>query len=224
MSARLVVALALAVDAVATWALWPRLPAQVPVHWGLSGAPDRFGDRLELALAGPLVLLGLAALRWLVRRVDPRASAPLDPEAPPAEAGTGDAVLVLLVGLGALGHVGLLLEASASAAAPAVLGLVACAFQLLAGNLLPRVRPNFFLGVRTPWTLSSDQVWRRTHRLAGRLLVGSGLLSALALAVAPEGWRAPLVVGLLTAALLAPAAASYGFWRADRQAAGARGP
>jgi uncharacterized membrane protein len=221
MSARLVVLLAVAVDAVATWVLWPRLPAQVPVHWGLSGEPDRFGDRLELALTGPGLLLALGALRWLVRRVDPRASTPLAADAPPAEAGTRDAVLV--VGLMALGHVGMLLLASASSAGPALLGLVACAFQLLAGNLLPRVRPNFFVGVRTPWTLSSDRVWRRTHRLAGRLLFGSGLLSALALAVAPEGWRATVVVGLLTSALLAPAAASYGFWRAEGRARGSEG-
>ncbi|MEW5931420.1 MAG: SdpI family protein [Gemmatimonadota bacterium] len=46
------------------------------------------------------------------------------------------------------------------------------------GNYLPRVRPNWFVGVRTPWTLSSDAVWRDTHRLAGWTFVAAGLLLA----------------------------------------------
>ncbi len=216
MSARLAMALAVVVDAVGTALLWPRLPAQVPVHWGLSGEADRLGSRLELALVGPLLLLGLAALGWLVRRLDPKASAPLPEDAPPAELGTLELVLALVVGLLAAGHLGLLLMASGAAAGGPVLGGVACAFQLLLGNFLPRVRPNFFVGVRTPWTLASDGVWRRTHRLAGRLLFGSGLGSALVLAVAPADWRAPVVLVLLTLALLVPAAASFAFWRAER--------
>jgi uncharacterized membrane protein len=116
--------------------------------------------------------------------------------------------------------VGLLLVATgAGAIGPTLLGVVACAFQLLVGNWLPRVRPNFFVGIRTPWTISSDVVWRRTHRVAGRLLFASGLGSALALAVLPAGWSFPVVLLLATAALLAPVGLSYLYWRGERGAA-----
>jgi uncharacterized membrane protein len=207
-------ALAVVVDAVASAALWPRLPEVVPVHWGFDGQPDRFGSKLELVVAGPVVLVGLWVLLVVLRRVDPRAAAPMPADAPPAEAGTRDAVVAVVMGLLALGHLGLLLQVSgATSAGPLLLGITACAFQLVAGNLLPRVRPNFFVGVRTPWTLSSDQVWRRTHRLAGRLLVASGLLSTLALAVLPAGWVVSVVVGLLLAASLIPVGASYFYWK-----------
>jgi uncharacterized membrane protein len=47
---------------------------------------------------------------------------------------------------------------------------------IVIGNLLPRARPNWFVGIRTPWTLSSDRVWEKTHRFGGRVFVAGGIL------------------------------------------------
>jgi uncharacterized membrane protein len=74
------------------------------------------------------------------------------------------------------------------------------------------------MGIRTPWTLSSDRVWRETHRLGGRTFVGAGLVSvlaALALPRAPGVWVAMAAVGL---GAMVPVAYSYVAWR--REAAG----
>ncbi len=51
---------------------------------------------------------------------------------------------------------------------------------IVIGNLLPRARPNWFVGIRTPWTLSSDRVWEKTHRFGGRVFVAGGLLITIA--------------------------------------------
>jgi uncharacterized membrane protein len=59
---------------------------------------------------------------------------------------------------------------------PIGIGLVFLAI----GNLLPRARPNWFVGIRTPWTLSSDRVWEKTHRFGGRVFVAAGILITLA--------------------------------------------
>src|SRR5262245_17683179 len=62
-------------------------------------------------------------------------------------------------------------------------------FFALLGNVLGKVKRNFFMGVRTPWTLASETVWTRTHRLAAWLWTGGGLVGLVAvLAGAPLGW------------------------------------
>jgi uncharacterized membrane protein len=51
----------------------------------------------------------------------------------------------------------------------------------LMGNVMGKVRRNFWVGVRTPWTLASDRVWNDTHRLAGRMFVGAAVLGLVCL-------------------------------------------
>jgi uncharacterized membrane protein len=77
------------------------------------------------------------------------------------------------------------------------------------GNLLPRARPNWFVGIRTPWTLSSDRVWEKTHRLGGRLFVSGGILIVLA-ALTMEQWA---LIVLVTVVLLCT---SYVEWKREQ--------
>jgi uncharacterized membrane protein len=70
--------------------------------------------------------------------------------------------------------------------------------------------------VRTPWTLSNDRVWTRTHRLAGYSMTGAGILMILSGFVFPVSLGAPIVVGAGVAAVLAPAVYSYLTWRREQ--------
>jgi uncharacterized membrane protein len=54
------------------------------------------------------------------------------------------------------------------------------ALFVVIGNFLPQARPNWFVGIRTPWILSSDRVWEKTHRFGGRVFVASGIVVILA--------------------------------------------
>jgi uncharacterized membrane protein len=88
------------------------------------------------------------------------------------------------------------------------------------GNLLPRARPNWFVGIRTPWTLSSDRVWEKTHRLGGHLFVAAGILIVLA-ALVMEHWAH---VVLITVVLLCTAGVfiySYVEWKREQNPASA---
>jgi uncharacterized membrane protein len=86
---------------------------------------------------------------------------------------------------------------------------------VLVGNYLGRIESNWFLGIRTPWTLSSDTVWRKTHRTAGWLFVVAGLGVAAVGAVRPVGF-VPLLA--IAAALVAgvPMVQSYVLWRREK--------
>ena len=78
------------------------------------------------------------------------------------------------------------------------------------GNVLGKVTKNFFVGIRTPWTLASDEVWLRTHRLGGRVFVLAGL--AVVLSGLAGGGVAPLLVAVFTAAFV-PIVYSYIIYR-----------
>ena len=83
------------------------------------------------------------------------------------------------------------------------------------GNMMPQFRRNFFCGIKTPWTLSSDSVWTRTHRLGGRLLFAAGVLM-LPGALLPATPRFVVMMLLIAAATLIPTIMSY-FWYQKEQ-------
>ena len=93
---------------------------------------------------------------------------------------------------------------------------------IVIGNLLPRARPNWFIGLRTPWTLSSDRVWEKTHRFGGRVFVGGGILMVLAAFVSAQWAHVVLfaVVLLCSAGVLVY---SYLEWRREQPRTGAVG-
>ena len=93
----------------------------------------------------------------------------------------------------------------------AMFGLIGLVFIVL-GNFLPRLRSNWWMGVRTPWTLENDRVWRETHRLAGWTFVGGGLIALVSMLL-PDPVRAPLAFTGLTLGGLLPVVWSYVLWR-----------
>ena len=225
MRANLVALITVALSAVVSAFAWGRLPDSVPVHFGLDGQPDRFGPKAELVLGGPLLLLFFWGLFAALGAIDPKVrahEAALEAE-PDGEAARlerkssrsgREAIVVAALLLVFVVHVGLLAHGAGLLAEPGrLLTLALAAFLLVAGNFMGRVRPNWFIGIRTPWTLADDGVWQRTHRLAGKLMVAAGALLVplcLLLPGAQVHYAAP---GLFAAALLPPIVASYLLWR-----------
>lgn len=97
---------------------------------------------------------------------------------------------------------------------------------MVIGNVLGKTRSNFLIGIRTPWTLSSDEVWNRTNRLAGRLLVAAGALLFVIYPLVPDNWRIPIIIILVLIAALIPVIYSFLLWRREVSAgkAGESGP
>lgn len=85
------------------------------------------------------------------------------------------------------------------------------------GNYLGKMRSNFFIGLRTPWPLSSERSWRRTHRWAGRVFVAVGLAMAVSALTPAPGQAMLALTGVLLLACLALVAYSYVVWRGDAE-------
>jgi uncharacterized membrane protein len=160
------VALAALVGALA----YPAAPETVPIHWNAAGAPDGYAPKAVGLFFVPALAAFVLGLLRLVFRADPRT------EGEPEGAG---ALLVVVAGFLAYLQV---------VVALAALGRIESMNRFLfpglgalfvgVGVWLPRVEPNWFAGIRTPWTMESDTVWRRTHRVTGRLFVLAGVLTA----------------------------------------------
>ncbi|HVA49752.1 MAG TPA: DUF1648 domain-containing protein [Pirellulales bacterium] len=158
----------------AAWAAaliaYPSLPQQVPTHWNIRGQVDGYGDKSWATFLTPAVMLGLLVLFRLLPWLSPR------PFTLDTFRGTYEFVVVLVMALMAYIQALMLWAAYAGPidVGRALVGGL-CLFFALIGNVLGKVRRNFFVGVRTPWTLASERVWIDTHRLAARLFVVAGL-------------------------------------------------
>ena len=167
----------------ATLYAWPQLPEVVVVHWNYRGEVDGYAPRAVLWLLGPGLMACMLMLALVLPSLSPRRF-----EVQPFES-TFYYSFGVVLGLLAYVH-GLVLASAAGVAVPIGRAVPAglCVMLILAGNPMGKVRRNFYLGIRTPWTLASERVWYATHRLAARLMVGSGLLGLAALARGAPGW------------------------------------
>lgn len=175
--------------------VWPQLPAQIPTHFGSDGQPNGYTDRANMWLLTLGFPLGMALFFSLLPRLDPKRR--LDSASVNFQK-LRLAVVALLGGLAGYSLYAAVHPASTSGQGLMVLlGL----FFAFLGNYLTTVQPNYFVGIRTPWTLESPVVWARTHRVGGIVFCISGLLIAgLALVVPPAHMHLIFIVLVLLTA------------------------
>jgi uncharacterized membrane protein len=204
--------------AAAGFSLWayPQLPAEVATHFDLQGEPNGWSSRLLAAVLVPALGLGLVLVFTVLPRIDPRrANYALFS---PTYWTVANAVLVLLAGI----HVLTLGKALGwTVDMGRVAGLAVGGLFILLGNLMTRIRPNWFMGIRTPWTLSSDTVWRKTHRFGGIAFAIAGICIA-ATAVFSFTWVRYAAFGTAGAAALGSVVYSYVLWKREQGAAGVK--
>lgn len=145
------------------------LPAQVPSHVNSAGKPALFISRLVAVLYEPAIMLVIILLWHVLWRIDPKKR---NYESFWSTYRYIGGVIVVCIGLIYLTVLGHLLHIGSMRFASTAYGIM---FMLIA-NVLPRLRPNWWIGIRTPWTLSSEESWNRTHRLGGQLGIPMGIL------------------------------------------------
>jgi uncharacterized membrane protein len=206
------VAVVIAMLGISAWA-WGQLPADasIPVHWGIDGQVDGYAPKTIGLLMLPLVAAGVAALLAVIPRFEPR-RANLE-RSGKAYGATWVGVMTLL------GLVHLLTVAVALGATidmPRLILIGVGALFVVIGNYMPKVRPNFLMGIRTPWTLSSDVAWTKTHRLGGRIFVIEGLVMIVLgfIGLSPQ-FLAVAIIAAIVLQVVAVFAYSYLVWKAD---------
>jgi uncharacterized membrane protein len=190
--------------AVAAW-LYPSLPDTMPSHWNVEGEVDGY-------LAKPwgvIILPGAAIFVFIVFRLIPVIS--------PKGFKTGEFADVLnifqVVMVGFMSFVAILVMLEAQGIDVRINQMIFLAVGglfIVIGSYLHRVRKNFFVGIRTPWTLASGEVWDRTHRLGGRLFIVMGLIF---IAGAFYRVNTGLLVTMIVTIALVPVIYSYFLYR-----------
>ncbi|HXV85152.1 MAG TPA: SdpI family protein [Gemmatimonadales bacterium] len=192
-----------------SWWAYPRVPPRVAVHWNVHGEPDGFGGRLMALALIPAVMLATRGILALLPAIDPRAANYRKFADTYWLIVNGVLAFLLLLHLViVVNGIGYPVRVDRIAVGGAGLLLV------LIGSYLGRVEPNFFFGIRTPWTLSSDTVWRRTNRVGGRILAGGG--GALVLTLFLPASALPIVILILAAIAVIPVVLSYIWWKKEQ--------
>lgn len=189
--------------------VWPFAEDRIPVHWNAAGEIDRYGGKVEGLLLIPVIALAVWALMAVIPRFDPGRR---------NYESFGAAYFwtrLGLLGFFALIHIGIVaLALGAEFDIFIIFPLGTGALFILLGNLMPKFRPNFFAGIRTPWTLASARSWTATHRLGGRLFIVGGVLFALAGIIRIE-WFIWVMLGSVFLGLAVLGVYSYRVWRDD---------
>lgn len=208
-----IVVAAMAALSIWGWMVTPA-DAQIPVHWSAHGEVDRYGSRLEAFAALPAIAAIISILLALAPQIDPRGR---------NLAKSGPLLTTVWMGVLALlfvSHLALILSATGTiepdgSLAPRLILLAVAVFMVVLGNMLGKARPNWFVGVRTPWTLSSDRSWDITHRWAGRGFVVTGLGGGLAGLTLPIEQAFTVFFTLLGVTVIGAVILSYMSWRSD---------
>lgn len=163
-----VILLSLAAGAV----LYNYLPERVPIHWNLQGEVDGYGGRFMGGFGLPLMTLGCYLLMVLVPRIDPKRK-----NYPKFTCAYNAFLWAFVLFMLAL-HTAVLLSAfgykiDIALITPIGIGIL----FIVMGNYMTRVRHNYFFGIKTPWTLANETVWRKTHRFGGTLFVAAGIVT-----------------------------------------------
>jgi uncharacterized membrane protein len=177
---------------------WNDLPPRVPVHWDLSGQINGWAAKAPGMLIVPLTALGLT----LLLRVLPW----LDPKLQPTEGSEGRMAAILpvvriasLVLLDTIFFVQIATSLGKAVAGGRILMNCLLFFFVVLGNYLGNLRPNYFVGIRTPWTLENPETWRATHRLGGRLMFFGALVLLLVQFFLSQSTFGVLFVGAILA-------------------------
>ena len=202
-----------AASALASLIAFPFLPDQIPTNWGLNGEITYGGK--EHALYIGLIPLLLAPLYLYLPKIDPRRKN--YDRFSKYYGGFGIFLMVFLFLLNAIvlseslwpGHI------SVSKVLPLMVGIM----LIFIGNMMPKFKSNFFIGIKTVWTISSTNVWNKTHRLGGLLFFWCGVLFCLTALWLPDNVMFWMLLGTVLICAVVPTVMSYVWYRQEEKKA-----
>lgn len=186
---------------------------QLPTHWNLQREADRFSGKWEALLMPPGITAALSLLLFFLPSLEPRGEGLKRSQSPYLAAWAG----LLLMGA-AIELVTLSAALGWNLPGDQVILAAVGVMLVLTGNHLGKSRSMYLVGIRTPWTLASEEVWIKTHRLGGKLMVAAGLLMIVAVTLRVQPSLRAIIVGAsVGAAVIVPVIYSFFLWRQEKK-------
>ena len=181
--------------------IWNELPKEVPMHWNASGEIDRWGNKSELFM----MLFMLTGITYLVFLIIPY----IDPKQKLQNMGNklNNLRMILGIFMSALA-IYILYSVQQKTSNPVLfIPLIGLLFAFL-GNYFKTIKPNYFIGIKTPWTLENEEVWKKTHEFGGKLWFIGGLLIVMTF-VLPNEVQLYTFLGITAVISIVPIVYSY---------------
>lgn len=187
--------------------VYPKLPEQVPSHWNFKGEVDGYSGPFAGAFMLPLVLLGCYIMFWLIPRIDPK-------RANYMKMGRVFWTIssTLIIFLSALYWSTIAIALGYMESLPPLLYPGIGILFIILGNYFGKIKFNYTMGIRTPWTLANEEVWYKTHRFAGPIWIVGGIVM-IGAAFLPANLPSILFVVSLFTITLVPVAYSFILFR-----------
>jgi uncharacterized membrane protein len=187
--------------------VYPHLPSQVPGHWNINGEVDKYYPRAFGAFFPPLLTIAIYLLMLVTPVLDPRRDNYVRFSGAYTFLRWG-LVLFFTVLYGATIMTALGYDIDISL----LIKVMVAILFLVIGNFMGQFRHNYFVGIKTPWTLNSEEVWQRTHRLGAKIWV-AGSLVCLAMAPIKAPWSAWVFFAAILVMAIVPIIYSYLIYR-----------
>jgi uncharacterized membrane protein len=154
--------------------IWNQLPEKVPMHWNINGEIDRYGEKVELIIIPILLPLLVYIIFLVVPKIDPKNR--LNKMGNKLQ--TIKFLLTTLMSILAL--LIIYTAKNESFTNPNYMVLIIGVLYIVLGNYFKTLKANYFIGIRTPWTLEKETVWKKTHELGGKLWFIGGIIVVIA--------------------------------------------
>lgn len=202
----------LAVAPVLAAILYPGLPETIPVHFNASGIADRFGPKSSIWVHISILFVVGIAVYFLIRnihKIDPKKTANVS-------IATYESLAMVIAFFLSLTNTSMVLATTNSFNSFSITKVVLPAVGLLItvmGYYIRSIKPNYFIGLRLPWTLEDEDNWTATHQLAAKLWIPAGLLMAATAVVFPFMIAFIVTMALALVIVIIPAIYSYRFFK-----------
>ncbi|PFW56160.1 hypothetical protein COL13_16905 [Bacillus cereus] len=185
--------LLIALTIIAWCAAWPHLPGEVPSHINVSGEVDGYMSKMGMLILDVAVMIFIYVLAIILPKLDPRY----------ANYGKFSKAYMMMNGailffLFASNMMGLANALGYNIPIGIVVNIMIGILFVVLGNYMQQCKPNFFIGIKTPWTLSSEEVWRKTHRLGAKIMMIGGIVIMIS-AFLPGMWK---IISLLSVVII----------------------
>lgn len=193
--------------------VWNQLPDKVPLHWNMKGEIDRYGDKIELILIPVLLPL----LIYLILLVIPK----IDPKNKLHKMGNKfqNLKVLLTIFMSLLALFIIYSAKNQTLTNPNYIILGMGVLFIILGNYFKTIKPNYFLGIRTPWTLENETVWRGTHELAGKLWFLGGMVIVFTSMIVEQQLNFTIFFSITAIITIIPLVYSYMLFKKEQKTA-----